>query len=150
MEIIKNISAIIGVTLSAVSLFVLLSKTARNAIINLFKKYGKSEEVSKSISEIKEMLEQHIQEEKEFKDSITKMNEISIEFTKTQCRNIIKSIFYHYKDTKVLPLYEKKTLMNVEDLYINRLHGNSFAGLLIEEMSGWEVDYESSDAEKEE
>ena len=62
METIKNISAIIGVTLSAASLFVLLSKTARNAIINLFKKYGKSEEVSKSISEIKEMLEQHIQE----------------------------------------------------------------------------------------
>jgi len=144
MEVVKNIAAVIGVVLSAASLIALLSKTFRSAISKLFKKYGKSDEVSDSIAQIKSMLERHIKDEAEFKDNVVQMNEINIEFTKTQCRNIIKTIFYKYNDTKVLPLYEKKTLMNVEDLYINKLHGNSFAALLLEEMSHWEIDYDSS------
>jgi hypothetical protein len=41
----------------------------------------------------------------------------------------------------VLPLYEKKTLIMIEDLYINRLKGNSFAELLLDEMRDWEIDY---------
>ena len=141
MEIIKDIAAIIGVILSAASLLALLSKTIRGAIVKLFKKYSNDDDVKKSIAEIKTMLEEHIEEEKEAKEKVVQANEISMEFIKTQCRNIIKSIFYKYNDVKVLPLYEKKTLMNVEDLYVKRLNGNSFAALLIEEMSHWDVDY---------
>lgn len=144
MEVVKNIAAIIGVILSAASLLALLSKTVRGGIARIFQKYGKSDEVSNSIAEIKSLLERHIEDEAEFKEGVMLMNEINIEFTKTQCRNIIKTIFYKYKDIKVLPLYEKKTLMNVEDLYIKRLNGNSFAALLLEEMSHWTIDYESS------
>ena len=144
MEVVKDIAAIIGVVLSAASLIAMFSKTFRELLLKIFKKYGNSDEVFESISDIKTMLERHIQDETEFKEGVVKMNEINIEFTKTQCRNIIKSIFYKYNDTKVLPLYEKKTLMSVEELYIKRLHGNSFAALLLEEMSHWKVDYDSS------
>ena len=144
MEVVKNIAAVIGVVLSAASLIALLSKTFRSAISKLFKKYGKSDEMSDSIAQIKSMLERHIKDEAEFKDNVVQMNEINIEFTKTQCRNIIKAIFYKYNDTKVLPLYEKKTLINIEDLYVKKLHGNSFVALLLEEMSRWEIDYDSS------
>ena len=144
MEVVKNIAALIGVILSAASLIALLSKTFRNAIKSMFKKYGNEKEMAESIAEIKSMLERHIEEEKEAKENCQRANEINIEFTKTQCRNIIKTIFYKYRDTKVLPLYEKKTLLNVEDLYVERLKGNSFAALLIDEMSSWEVDYENS------
>lgn len=144
MEVVKNIAAVLGVILSAASVLTLCSKTVRNFIIRKFKKEKEKTDIQKSIAEIKEMLERHIEDEKEFKDNLAEMNEINLEFTKTQCRNIIKSIFYKYNDTKILPLYEKKTLMNVEDLYINRLHGNSFASLLLDEMKEWEVDYETS------
>ena len=144
MEVLKDIAAVIGVILSASSLVALVSKTARSWLVKIFGKYGKSKEVYNSINEIKEMLERHINDEKEFKDGVAQMNEINIEFTKTQCRNIIKTIFYKYKDSKELPLYEKKTLMSVEDLYINKLHGNSFASLLLDEMSDWEIDYETN------
>lgn len=49
-----------------------------------------------------------------------------------------------------MPLHEKKTLMCVEDLYINKTHGNSFAKLLLDEMATWEVDYESAHPEENE
>ena len=141
MEIIKDIAAIIGVVLSAASLLTLLSKTVRNALVKLFKKYTNEDEVTKSISEIKKMLEQHIEDEKEFKEDAVKMDAITLEFIKTQCRNIIKGIFYKYNDAKVLPLYEKKTLINVENLYVKKLEGNSFAALLLDEMAHWDIDY---------
>ena len=85
-----------------------------------------------------------------FKDSVAATNDIMMEFTRTQCRTIIKNIFYKYNETKILPLYEKKTLMCVEDLYINKTKGNSFARLLLDEMATWTVDYESSHPEEDE
>lgn len=149
METVKNIAAIIGVILSAASLITLCSKTFRSFLKKLFKKYGNEDEVSQSIADIKTMLEQHIAEENEIKDNHKTMNEITIEFIKTQCRNNIKTIFYKYKDSKRLPLYEKKTLMNIEDLYVKKLKGNSFAALLIEEMSNWEIDYDDAHPDEE-
>lgn len=140
MEVVKNIAAVLGTIISAASLITLMSKTARQAIAGLFKKYGNSDDMA----EIKQLLERHLEEDKKFKEDIFEMNDINMEFTRTQCRTIIKNIFYKYDKTKVLPLYEKKTLMSVKDLYVNRLHGNSFAIMMLDEMDGWEVDYESS------
>lgn len=144
MEVVKNIAAILGTIISAASVIALASKTSRQAISTFFKKYGKTDEVSEDIADIKKLLERHIDEDKEFKKAVSATNAVMEEFMKTQCRTIIKNIFYRYNDVKILPLYEKKTLMSVEDLYVNKLHGNSFAMLMLDEMSHWTTDYESS------
>lgn len=128
----------------------LASKTARQAIASFFKKYGKSDEVSDSIAEIKEFLERHIDEDKEFKESVAATNDIMMEFTRTQCRTVIKNIFTSTTIQKFRLYTKKKTLMCIEDLYINRLHGNSFAMLMLDEMSHWTIDYESSHLDEEE
>lgn len=150
MEVVKNVAAILGAILSAASVITLVSKTVRRSIANFFKKYGKTDVVSGDIAEIKKLLERHMDEDKEFKKDVSATNDIMAEFMRTQCRTIIKNIFYKYDDTKVLPLYEKKTLMSVEDLYVNKLHGNSFAMLMLDEMSHWTIDYESSHPEENE
>lgn len=150
MEVVKNVAAILGAILSAASVITLVSKTVRRSIANFFRKYGKTDVVSDDIAEIKKLLERHMDEDKEFKKTASATNDIMAEFMRTQCRTIIKNIFYKYDDTKVLPLYEKKTLMSVEDLYVNKLHGNSFAMLMLDEMSNWTIDYESSHPEENE
>ncbi|MDR3150003.1 MAG: hypothetical protein LBT88_08370 [Oscillospiraceae bacterium] len=68
---------------------------------------------------------------------MAEMSDITTEFIKAQCRDIVKNIFYRYNDTKILPLYEKKTLMNISELYVGKLGGNSYAGLLLDEMDAW-------------
>ena len=147
MEVIKNIAAVIGVVLSAASLLTFVSEKARNVAAkffgHIFKKYGNKDSLDTEIANIKELLERHIEEENTFREGVMRMNEINIEFTKTQCRNIIKNIFYKYNDRKILPLYEKKTLMYIDDLYIKTLDGNSFAALLLSEMSNWDIDYDN-------
>ena len=143
MEIVKNVAAVLGLILSFFSVITLLSKNVRSFLTKIIRKYSNSSESEETISEIKRMLEKHIKDDELFRKEIQGANEINLEFTKTQCRNNIKNIFYKYNDTKCLPLYEKKTLMSIEDLYIGKLHCNSFAGFLLEEMKKWDVDYES-------
>lgn len=149
MEVVKNAAAILGAILSAASVITLVSKTVRRFIANFFRRYGKADEFSGDIAEIKKLLERHMEEDKKFKENVSATNDIMVEFMRTQCRTIIKSIFYKYNETKVLPLYEKKTLMSVEDLYVNKLRGNSFAMLMLDEMSHWTIDYESSHPDEE-
>ena len=149
MEVVKNAAAILGAILSAASVITLVSKTVRRSIANFFRRYGKADEFSGDIAEIKKLLERHMEGDNKFKENVSATNDIMVEFMRTQCRTIIKSIFYKYNETKVLPLYEKKTLMSVEDLYVNKLRGNSFAMLMLDEMSHWTIDYESSHPDEE-
>lgn len=144
MDTIRNIAAVLGVIMSASSVAALASKSVRGAVVRFFRRYGHTDEVSDSIGEIKELLRFHIDEDKKFKAEVTATNDIMMEFARAQCRTVIKNIFYKYKDSRTLPLYEKKTLMCVEELYIERLHGNSFAMLMLDEMSHWDVDYDSA------
>lgn len=141
MEIIKDIAAILGVILSSASVITLFSKNLRTALSNTIRKYSNFEHSEATIGDIKTLLESHIKEDKAFRVQMLQTNEVTLEFTKTQCRNIIKNIFYTYSDTKILPLYEKKTLIGIEALYIGKLNCNSFAGFLLEEMKSWDIDY---------
>ncbi len=143
MELLKNVAAVLGVILSAASVITLASKTARSGISRVIRKYSNIDESRETISEIKKMLEAHINDDQEFKAGVEATNEVLMEFMRTSCRGTIKDIFYRYKDTKILPLYEKKTLLYMEELYLNALHCNTFAALLLKEMDKWAVDYES-------
>lgn len=142
MEVVKNIAAVLGVILSSASVLALLSSTVRNGLKHLIFRYGDIEERDDTIQNIKDMLEQHIRDDNEFKEQYRNNNEIILDFVIAQCRGTIKDTFYQYEDTKVLPLYEKKNLMFTGNLYVNRLHCNSWAKFLLDEMDGWSVDYD--------
>lgn len=140
MEIVKNIAAILGVILSLSGVIALFSSNAKLAIARLFKKFGREDE----IDELKKMLQEHIEEDRAFKAEMKKNNDIAMEFTRTQCRTVVKDMFYKYFDVKSLPLYEYKTLLTVEELYIKKCKGNSYASELIKIMKTWEIDYTKS------
>lgn len=144
IELIKDISAVLGMITAAASVVALVSKRVRQWIKTIVVKYSGAEEKENTIAEVKTMLEQHIAEEKDFKNQVTEVDNVMTEFVITQCRAMIKDKFYQYERDRVLPLYEKKTLMNIKDLYIKRLHCNSFASLLLDEMDTWEVNYDKT------
>lgn len=139
LEIIKNISSALGLILSVSSVIALMSKRAKIAIGNFFKKYGNDDD----ISEIKKAL----QEVKTDLKTIHEANAITVDFTREQCRNMITSMFYRYCDTEKLPLYEYKLLLLLEDFYVKRLHGNTFIVGIIKKMKTWEIDYSKAHIE---
>lgn len=140
IEFLKNVSAVLGVILSATSVAAIVSKNVRAALARLVGHYGHVSETTESINELKEMFSKHLEEDKAFKEQAQEINDILVAFVTTQCRDTIKNTFYKYNDTKILPLYEKKTLMNISELYIGKLHKNSYASMLLREMEKWEVD----------
>lgn len=144
IQLVKDISAVLGMITAGASVVALASKRVRTWFKQLIVKYSGAEERENTTLEVKNMLEKHVKEDKVFRDDVTAVNNIVMEFVISQCRSIIKDKFYQYEHSKVLPLYEKKTLMNIKELYIDRLHCNSFASLLLDEMNTWEVDYDQT------
>lgn len=140
IEFLKDVSAVLGVVLSAASVAALVSSRVRAALSQLIGHYSHASETTAAIDELKVMFQQHLDEDKVFKEQAQAINEVLVSFVTAQCRNTIKDIFYRYNDTKILPLYEKKTLMNISELYIGKLHKNSYASMLLREMDKWEVD----------
>lgn len=140
IEAAKDTSAALGLILSISSVCALFSKRIKRAIGNFFKKYGSEDdiaEIKKSLEEIKEHLV-----------SIDEANGITVDFTREQCRSLIKDMFYKYHEQKKLPLYEYKLLLLLEDFYVRRLHGNTFVIDLIKKMKTWEIDYNESHLEE--
>lgn len=143
LELVKDIAAVVGCVSAVAGLITAICKPLRKRLVNFIKRQAGSSE----ITEIKTMLEQKIAEDKERDSEIKEALAITTEFTEKQCRNIIKNIFYHYKDTKTLPLYERKTLMDIEELYIDRMHKNHWGQTLINEMKKWNTDCSGDDFE---
>ena len=140
LELIKNISSALGLILSASSVFALMSKRAKTVIGNFFKKYGNNDDISEIKTSLKEL--------KGDIKSIRESNSITVDFTREQCRNMIKDIFYKYCDSEKLPLYEYRLLLLLEDFYIKRLHGNTFVIEMIRKMKTWEIDYSKAHLEE--
>lgn len=149
MQIIKDIAAVVGLILSCFTLTTLCSTKLKGVIASMFAKYNKAQyddmkELKRAFAELKDAVDTSIEESRSAIKVLNESSEISIEFTKQQCRNIIKQIFYKYYDEKVLPLYEHKTLMAIEEIYVNKCHGNSYAQEMLKIMSSWEIDYTKS------
>lgn len=137
MEIVKNVAAILGAILSLASVITLFCRPIKAWLAQYLSKYQKEQDDNERNQQIQDTLARL---EKSIED-IKEANDITVDYTREQIRGLIKEMFYEYYDEKVLPLYEHKWLLKLEDLYIRRLHGNSFASELIAEMKKWPVDY---------
>lgn len=146
MDTLKDIASVIGLILSCLTLLTIFSNKMKSSLASLFKKYGAEQtsdiaELKESINKLEDKFTNFMLNTDDKIRIISEGSEISLEFTKQQCRNLIKEIFYKYYDEKVLPLYEHKTLMAVKKIYIERCHGNSYAQEMLNIMSQWQVDY---------
>lgn len=141
IDILKNIAVVVGLIISCTTLFTLITKSGRAKVSAIIRKYSKVDESESTIEEVKKLLIQHIEDDELFRTEMQKQMDISLEFTKTQCRNLVKNIFYKYEPTQVVPWHEKKILMRLEELYVVKLNGNSETKALLEEMNEWDVDY---------
>ena len=140
MKIVKNIATVIGCITGCIGLLTVLCRPLRKFLIEWVQRTSGKSKVESQLNEIKKILEQQAEDQKAFQDKVEASINITLEFTEKQCRSDIKEIFYAYRDSKKLPLYEKKSLMDIEDLYINKLHKNHWGKTLLEEMATWDVD----------
>lgn len=156
MELIKNISMVIGMITGVLTLLTIVIKPLRKALVGFINSNAAPKEMEIQMQAFHTLLQKHIDDD----ESRTKKTEAIIKdlgldakvnkaFLILYSRNLVRSMFYNYMDGKKLPLYEKKTLIAIEELYVEQLHGNSDTKFLIETMKKWEIDYDNNKETKE-
>lgn len=136
METVKNIAAILGAILSLSAVITLCCKPIKLYIANALKKYQSEQDDKIKQNTLKAMLKR-----------IENKLDATVAYTTEACRGEIKNMFYKYIDNKTLPYYEKMHMLQIEDIYVNKLQKNHYTKGLIEEMKTWSVDYTGVDSQ---
>lgn len=136
METVKNIAAILGAILSLSAVITLCCKPIKLYIANALKKYQSEQDDKIKQNTIKATLKR-----------IENKLDATVAYTTEACRSEIKNMFYKYIDNKTLPYYEKMHMLQIEDIYVNKLQKNHYTKGLIEEMKTWSVDYTGVDSQ---
>lgn len=136
METVKNIAAILGAILSLSAVITLCCKPIKLYIASALKKYQSEQDDKIKQNTIKATLKR-----------IENKLDATVAYTTEACRGEIKNMFYKYIDNKTLPYYEKMHMLQIEDIYVNKLQKNHYTKGLIEEMKTWSVDYTGVDSQ---
>lgn len=136
METVKNIAAILGAILSLAAVITLCCKPIKLYIASSLKKYQSEQDDKIKQNTLKAMLKR-----------IENKLDATVAYTTEACRGEIKNMFYKYIDNKTLPYYEKMHMLQIEDIYVNKLQKNHYTKGLIEEMKTWSVDYTGVDSQ---
>ena len=136
METIKNIAAILGAILSLSAVITLCCKPIKLYIANALKKYQSEQDDKIKQNTLKATLKR-----------IENKLDATVAYTTEACRGEIKNMFYRYMENKTLPYYEKMHMLQIEDIYVNKLQKNHYTKGLIEEMKTWSVDYTGVDSQ---
>lgn len=136
METVKNIAAILGAILSLSAVITLCCKPIKLYIANALKKYQNEQDDKIKQNTLKATLKR-----------IENKLDATVAYTTEACRGEIKNMFYRYMDNKTLPYYEKMHMLQIEDIYVNKLQKNHYTKGLIEEMKTWSVDYTGVDSQ---
>ena len=136
METVKNIAAILGAILSLSAVITLCCKPIKLYIANALKKYQNEQDDKLKQNTIKATLKR-----------IENKLDATVAYTTEACRGEIKNMFYRYMENKTLPYYEKMHMLQIEDIYVNKLQKNHYTKGLIDEMKTWSVDYTGVDSQ---
>lgn len=136
METVKNIAAILGAILSLSAVITLCCKPIKLCIAKALKKYQSEQDDKIKQNTIKATLKR-----------IENKLDATVAYTTEACRGEIKNMFYKYIENKTLPYYEKMHMLQIEDIYVNKLQKNHYTKGLIEEMKTWSVDYTGVDSQ---
>lgn len=136
METIKNIAAILGAILSLSAVITLFYKPIKAYIAKILDKHISEQDDKIKQNTLKATLKR-----------IENKLDATVAYTTEACRGEIKNMFYRYMDSKTLPYYEKMHMLQIEDIYVNKLQKNHYTKGLIEEMKTWSVDYTGVDSQ---
>ena len=136
METVKNIAAILGAILSLSAVITLCCKPIKAYIAKALERYIHEQDDKVKQNTLKATLKR-----------IENKLDATVAYTTEACRGEIKNMFYKYIGNKTLPYYEKMHMLQIEDIYVNKLQKNHYTKGLIEEMKTWSVDYTGVDSQ---
>lgn len=128
MEWVKDISGILGMILSATSVFVLIKTKALGKLGSYVRKESKvdenkrvDEETSKRIDEMNAILQSYMEEDRAFKEEIKHSIAVQHNACMQLLANIVETTYYACKNKKTLTMNEFKRIVNAFSIYMANL-----------------------------
>ena len=144
MDIIKNISVVIGAILQIITISTIFIKPIRKILATWIVKVSKSNELSEKLGQIDDdifLIQNQIA-------SLNERVEVEKKAMQAALRDRILNIYYKYLPLKEMPAYARQNLTLLKEIYIDNMHGNSFVQEVCDEMSRWETLSDVEFAEK--
>lgn len=123
----REASQYIGWVTVIVGAILAISRKARFYIQRVIKNDANSEQLAKSVADIKKDVE-----------SLVEAKTKSDRAVQSLLRNELTNIYYSGVDKKILIGHEKENVNKLNDSY-KSLGGNSYVSELVDEMNSWEV-----------
>lgn len=127
--IFKGIGAAVGIILTLITFFGIISKRPMKALRKLIREESDNanKELKDSISTLQTTARERFDQiDTKFADMEGTNDDI--------LRNTLTHIYFKYKDEKKIPHYEKENVLHL----FARYKGNSYVATIIEEMKTWE------------
>ena len=121
LVIFQNIGSVVGVCVTIITCFGLISKKPRAALKRMIKEGA--EEANKEVNTKLTIIEEKLKE--------------SDETDVVMLRHSITDLYHQYKDTKKIPHYAKEDWMGMLEKYEQK-GGNCYIHAITEEMKEWE------------
>lgn len=144
MDVVKNISVVIGAVLQVITISTIFIKPIRKILATWIIRVSKTNEVTDKLSQIDKDI--FIIQEKIA--SLDKGLDVERKAMQAAIRDRILNIYYKYLPIKEMPAYARQNLTLLKEIYINDMNGNSFVKEVCEEMARWETLSDVDFAEK--
>ena len=129
INVIKDISVVIGCAMSSLTLITLVIKPFREKFIEWAKLKSNTYELEEKIDRISDLLQSHIEND----EVKMRMVEMYSEATLCMLRDRITAIYYKYTKIGSIPDHERENLVRLYNSY-HAMHGNSYVDIIYEEM----------------
>ena len=141
MEWITDVGSILGIILSAVSVFALIKTKALGKIGSYIRKESKveenkrtDEEMHKKLDALAKTFQDYMEEGRQFREE----TKVAMAAQNDACRQLLANTYYADKERKTLTMNEFKRVVNAFSIYHNEFEGNSYIAELYNEMMEWE------------
>lgn len=144
MDVVKNISVVIGAVLQVITISTIFIKPIRKILATWIIRVSKTNEVTDKLSQI----DKDIFTIQEKIVSLDKGLDVERKAMQAAIRDRILNLYYKYLPIKEMPAYARQNLTLLKEIYINDMNGNSFVKEVCEEMARWETLSDVDFAEK--
>ena len=144
MDVVKNISVVIGAVLQVITISTIFIKPIRKIFATWIIRVSKTNEVTDKLSQI----DKDIFAIQEKIASLDKGLDVERKAMQAAIRDRILNIYYKYLPIKEMPAYARQNLTLLKEIYIKDMGGNSFVKEVCEEMARWETLSDVDFAEK--
>ena len=134
MEYVRDIASIVSLGIALFTLFGLLTTRGHDFFIKVYKK------CHAAILKTDQQQDDQIKYLVEMVMNLAERSDINEAIARQDLRDKLKTIYYRYCDKKIIPLYERKTADSTYEIYSKKLHGNSYAKLIYDEIVSWDID----------